>query len=287
MRAAVLQQDPPQSGDDADTDPFVLYAGLSEKQLRRARRVMSRMETEKSLGEVLLELGDVTAEEFERIQFIRRVDLSLIDVLRDEGRVTDDAVATYHEAKRADPNADDHELLVDAGHVTEEGYLRALATTHKVAYAEPSPGDVVRELLNRASLPYLRRLNVIPVAEKDSRLQLATAGPLDRAETLELEQIFKLPIDCHYATADHLAETLRALERRQATTGGPRQPGKITYGAADGGLPRGEGTGQETVRLVDGILLQAIELGASDVHIQPSANSLRVRVRIDGRLRPL
>lgn len=60
MRAAVLQRGLSQSGNDSDSDPFVVYAGLSEKQLRRAKRVMLRMETEKSLGEVLLELGDVT-----------------------------------------------------------------------------------------------------------------------------------------------------------------------------------------------------------------------------------
>ena len=179
------------------------------------------METQTSLGDVLLELGEITAEEFERVQAIRHANLSLIEVLHDGGHVNDAGVVAYHEAKCANPRVDDRELLVDAGQVTEDAYLRALAVTHKVLFVEPTAGDVDRELLNRASLPYLQRLNVLPVAEEGGRLQLATAGPLDRTVTLELEQIFKLPIDLKCSTIDHIADTLRALERRRDSKGEP------------------------------------------------------------------
>lgn len=286
LRATVLQH-VQTHGDDPDMDPFELHAGLSEKQLRRAKRVLSRMETEKSLGEVLLELGEITADEFERVRSIGRSSLSLIEVLRDDGQVSDDVLATYREAKLANPNLGDRAALVDAGQVTEEAYLRALAVIDKVPFVEPSPRDVDRALLSRASLPYLGRLNVVPVAEREGRLQLATAGPLDRAVTQELEQIFKCPIDVQYAAGANLEETLRALERRRDASGESRQSSKLVYGTSEGSAPRGDGAGQETVRLVDGILLKAIQLGASDVHIEPTPNSLRVRVRVDGRLQLL
>ena len=105
-------------------------------------------------------------------------------------------------------------LLVDAGRVNEEEHLRALAATDSVSFTSPVADDIDRTLMNRASLPYLQRLNVVPVSEQDGRMRLATAGRLDRSVMLELAEIFKLPIDLQYATADHLAETLQAFERR-------------------------------------------------------------------------
>lgn len=286
LRDAVLQSADP-SGNDSDTDPFVLYAGLTEKQLRRAQRVQSRMENHKSLGEVLLELGDITSDEFERVQSIKRAALSLIEILHDDGHVTDAAVEAYRDAKRANPAIDDRVLLVDAGQVSEDAYLRALAAADSVPFDTPVVAKIDHTLLNRASLPYLRRLNVLPVAEHDGRMQLATAGPLDRSVRLELEEIFKLPIDLQYSTSDHLAETLRTLERRQRSEQGSGEARKLVYGNADGPTQRGDAAGQEAVHLFDGILMRAIELGASDIHVQPSADSLRVRVRVDGRLQPL
>ena len=153
LRAAVLHSAP--HGDDSDTDPWVLYGGLTEKQLRRAQRVQSRMENEKSLGAVLLELGEITSDDFERVQAIRRANLSLIEILHDDGHVTDEGVASYREAKLANPGADDRVLLVDAGRVNEEEHLRALAATDSVSFTSPVADDIDRTLMNRASLPYL------------------------------------------------------------------------------------------------------------------------------------
>ena len=45
--------------------------------------------------------------------------------------------------------------------------------------------------------------------------------------------------------------------------------------------------GREIIRAVDEMLLEAITIGASDVHIQPTDDGLRVRARVDGRVRPL
>ena len=133
-------------GDDSDTDPWVLYGGLTEKQLRRAQRVQSRMENEKSLGAVLLELGEITSDDFERVQAIRRANLSLIEILHDDGHVTDEGVASYREPKLANPGADDRVLLVDAGRVNEEEHLRALAATDSVSFTSPVADDIDRTL---------------------------------------------------------------------------------------------------------------------------------------------
>ena len=162
----------PDDDDNDETDPFIRELGLSDKQVRRAKRIQSRMEVQKSLGEVLLELGEITKDDFDRVQANRLSALSLIEVLRESDHVDDQEVEAYRKARQATPDRDDRTLLVDAGLVTEEVYLKALATTQKISYVEPTPRDVDLNLLKRTSLPYLRRLKVLPLSVQNGRLQL-------------------------------------------------------------------------------------------------------------------
>jgi type IV pilus assembly protein PilB len=52
-------------------------------------------------------------------------------------------------------------------------------------------------------------------------------------------------------------------------------------------LPQGDEAGEGAVKIVDHILSQAVDLGASDLHIEPLENKVRARVRVDGVLRHL
>ncbi len=275
---------PSNASADLDTDPFVLYGGLTEKQLSRARRIQERVASDKSLGEVLLELGEITQEEYDRVQQSHRSQLDLVDLLVDQGVLSAEGAAQYRVAKEATPHAGDFELLVERQKLPQEPYFRALAQHDQVTFVEPSHHDVDREILARASLPYLRRLSVLPMCERDGSLEFVSAGPLKPAEHAELEQIFRLPLDIRYSTQDRIVETLQALERKG---GEDQEIATLEYRASDDAALRSDATGRETVRAVDNLLLNAIKLGASDVHIQPTADSLSVRARVDGRVRPV
>jgi type IV pilus assembly protein PilB len=269
-----------------ETDPFILHANLTETQIRRARRVMERVRTDKSLGEVLLELGEISEEEYQRVQSLRRARLSLVDLLHEEGHLTDQDVEAYHQAKSKNPRARDYALLVGRKRVSEEVFLRALASTDGVPFVELAASDVDPALLKRTSVPFLQRLSVLPLVEDNGRLQLVAAGPLEGSVGEEVDRIFGLPVDLRYATSVNIAATFQALEQRRET---PADSGKVTkleYQVADAAA-RTDASGRETVRAVDDLLLQAIKLGASDLHIQPTPSGLRVRVRVDGRMRPL
>ena len=275
---------PPTAPADLETDPFALYGGLTEKQLTRARRIQERVATDKSLGEVLLELGEITQEEYDQVQQSHRAQLDLVDVLVDQGALEADRAAQYRAAKASHPYASDFDLLVEAQRVPQDVFFRALAQKDQVAFVEPSPHDVDREVLERASMPYLRRLGVLPVCERDGSLELVSAGPLDPTEYAELEQIFRLPLDVRYSTKARIAAALETLERR---SGEDQAVATLEYRASDDATLRSDATGRETVRAVDNLLLSAIKLGASDVHIQPTADRLCVRARVDGRVRPV
>ena len=126
-------------------------------------------------------------------------------------------------------------------------------------------------LLERTSVPYLQRLGVLPLAERGGRLQVAAAAPLDGPVREELARIFSLPVDLNYAPRAAIARVLETLE---AAIRHARRPlarsTKLEYGVAEAS-DRSDASGRETVRAVDDLLLEAIRIGASDLHIQPTA----------------
>lgn len=271
---------------EEEKDPFILHGNLTEAQIRRARRVAQRVGSDKSVGQILLELGEITTEEYQRVQGLRRARLGLVDLLREEGHLTDEDVEAYHQAKAKNPRARDYALLVGRKRVSEEVFLRAAAGIDGVSYVDPSASDVDPDLLKRTSVPYLKRLSVLPLVERDGRLQVVAAGPLDESAREEVERIFSLPVDLQYATGANIVAALEALEERGESSAESGKLTKLEYRVSDAAA-RTDASGRETVRVVDDLLLQAIRLGASDLHIQPTANGLRVRVRVDGRMQPL
>ncbi len=71
---------------------------------------------------------------------------------------------------------------------------------------------------------------------------------------------------------------------RPAATRPPPGAGQAPAQAAGAGTPVPGASDEPIVRLVDSMLAEAVRLRASDVHVQPSADALRVRYRIDGVL---
>lgn len=130
---------------------------------------------------------------------------------------------------------------------------------------------------------YLSHLQVLPLSEEGGRLRLVSAGPLDHNVHSELEQIFKLRLEVLYSSRAVIAGALRALERPPDAR---PEPTALEYSVADD-QSRADPAGQEIIRAVDDLLQRAITMGASDVHIEPGETGVRVRARVDGRVRPV
>ncbi|NLG83231.1 MAG: type II/IV secretion system protein [Firmicutes bacterium] len=137
------------------------------------------------------------------------------------------------------------------------------------------------------------RFHVVPVKRMGDRLVLAAAAPLD-LETFDLlATLAGVPLDLVLAPPEAVEAALNRYYRRGA--------GSVAEVVAD--LDEGElllfrGEEETTdlaavesianeapiVRLVNLILLRAVEAGASDIHLEPFAEEIKVRYRIDGVL---
>jgi type IV pilus assembly protein PilB len=205
-------------------------------------------------------------------------------LLLDAGAVTDEALqrALALQPSRALRLG---ELLVQEGEVEPEAVAQALARQLGLAYApaplDPEPGasDVVREQLARARV-------VLPLRTAPRRLTVAMADPLDLGAVDDLQFQTGRRVEVEVATRTAVLEgidrcyrgSLEGLvaslptELRDTPEPHERQLERATRSAP-------------VVRLVDQILAEAVETGASDIHVEETGGDARVRYRVDGVLR--
>ena len=258
---------------------------VTEKQLERARRISRRMQSPKPIGEVLIELGQLSRSEYERIVRLYRSQLSISQILKQNGALDDAGLAAYQQTKAENPDVPDRQALVVAGIVSEEDYLRAVSVKHDVPFVEPDIGLVATSIVSKASMAYLRRNRILPCRISDGHLTVLMADPLDTGLILELEGIYHTIVTPCGAVSTKILQALDTLQRLQET-----EDGDITTALQYHEIqepPEDDAEGEGAIRIVDYLLFQAIKAGASDLHIEPLRKKLRVRIRVDGVLRQL
>jgi general secretion pathway protein E/type IV pilus assembly protein PilB len=185
------------------------------------------------------------------------------------------------------------QVLVRLGLVREEDLLRALGEEVGLQYVDLSEVQVDLSLLKRFPLRIIHREGIFPIQQKNGAIIVATSDPFNLYPLDEVSvatgktvvpvlasrsEINKL-IKTHLGVGSETIEGLLAQAQEE----------EIEV------LDQGEGDGSElsqlaqepsVVKLVNEILLEALELGASDVHIEPQASGLQIRYRLDGVLHP-
>jgi general secretion pathway protein E len=209
------------------------------------------------------------------------------EILVAEGVTTRDAIALA--LQRAAATGERlGEALVALGAVTAEDVLRALAVQQNLAFMGrdelPAPLPVLKNL----SAKYLRQYTVCPVSVEGGVLVAATADPLNPVIVDDLRQVTGLEVRLVVSPPDAILE---AIDR---TYDGAATPlARLVEGLEDERGPEGEEDVNHlrdmafeapVVRLVNLLIENAIAAEASDIHIEPFEDSLRVRYRIDGVL---
>jgi MSHA biogenesis protein MshE len=178
-------------------------------------------------------------------------------------------------------------LLIETGVITEELLANGLARQLRIPFVNlktfPFRADVIK-LLPESSA---RRFKALALEDKGSTLLVALSDPLDVFAYDELTRILKRDISIAAVPESQLAAAFDRLYRRtEEISGLARALEKDIGDAVDfGELTASVGTeGAPVVRLLQSLFEDAVQVGASDVHIEPQEDSLQIRVRVDGVL---
>jgi type IV pilus assembly protein PilB len=175
------------------------------------------------------------------------------------------------------------EVLVGWGAVTPDQLARAIAERNGLDHLDLTLFQVDMAAANLLSSTAAKRYEAVPVAFAGERsLVVAMADPTNVLAIDDIALMSGYEVRPAVASADDIAALIARLTRLddvvQSTAVEEDEP------AAEVVDIRESADDAPIIKLVNGIVAQAVEQGASDVHLAPEGNELRVRFRIDGVL---
>ncbi|WP_256561805.1 ATPase, T2SS/T4P/T4SS family [Bradyrhizobium sp. CCGUVB4N] len=133
---------------------------------------------------------------------------------------------------------------------------------------------------------FLRESTIFPFGAPDGGFRLAVADPSDTAAIRAAEIVFGTPVDVVVASYEDITTVLD--QRTDADDANADQStGRAGQSDDDIESLRDLASGAPVVRALNDLLERAVDLRASDIHVEPFRTGLVVRMRVDGLLRPL
>lgn len=179
-------------------------------------------------------------------------------------------------------------LLVKLGIISERDTAEILADVSGVALVAPEDYPETSPLPETISIRFLKENHLIGLSASDEEVVIAVTDPFDQ------EVLDAMALACHKRVCLRVGlgtDIDRALETQLGP--GKSLMGEIvdTFGSdedvneADVEHLKDLASEAPVIRMVNLIMQRAVEMRASDIHVEPFEQSLKVRFRIDGVLR--
>jgi type IV pilus assembly protein PilB len=249
------------------TEHLVKHDYLTAKQVEYARRVQSKLEQSRPLLQVIKELKYITGDQIGQALRTHPLSIRIGELLVELGHIAatdlNSALALQAEGKTKRKLG---EILVERHLIQEHVLVEGLSLQLGVPFIQPDWGGIDRRLFARVPLKWYETHQLLPIGAKGGAITVAFVDPLDQEELQAARQVFGDRIVTAIACKSAIQEVILKAQRAEM---------KKQVSALDE---------QFIVKLVDDIILAAIQREASDVHLEPLKAHLRVRFRQDGVL---
>jgi len=185
------------------------------------------------------------------------------------------------------------QALVEEGVASSEGIARILAARHQLPLVDLALAGVDEGAAQLIALHVLERVVAIPYGLRGDTLLIAVADPANIHGIDELRLATRHPVELGVAAQEDILSSLRRLARSSDAFGArvalaDDADAVLLEEEVQTDLEVDDGVSDvPLVRLVNSVLFQAAEDGASDVHFVPQEDSLVVRFRVDGVLQEM
>lgn len=220
--------------------------------------------------------------------------IRLGDLLVKSGTITQ---AQLDEALRLQENSEERlgTVLQKQGFITEKQLIDTLMSQLGVEFIDLNGCNIPSEMAQVLPKNIAKKHGVVPVRVTRSDVYLAMADPLNFVAIEEVRSVTRRRVIPLIATA---AAVDRAVQNLYSNQGAMRaiedmQRDLLQYGADTSSIvptmavDEDEADAAPAIRLVNSIIERACTEGASDIHMEPGEDSMTIRMRIDGALRPI
>lgn len=201
-----------------------------------------------------------------------------------EGAIDPLVLDRAQRATQASAERFDH-VLTKLGLLPETDLAVAYSKYLSIPVALPTEmptGPILNELMGA---DFVRRNRVLPLSAGTNALMVAVVDPFDQDPVRAIAFLTGRPVILRIVAPAEFEKIFQTLYVADASTAGAQPAGSGDASEVDIERLRDIASEAPIIRLVNQLIANAVELGASDIHIEPNAESLIIRHRIDGRLR--
>ena len=183
------------------------------------------------------------------------------------------------------------ETLVTLGHLRPSILGPILAKALGVGYVNPRECEILQGVVDLVPESFIRTHRAMPLRVEEGRLFVAMVDPLNLSGLDDLKLVTGMPVvpllsmerdlmaavNQHFDSRREAEQAIRDIDAKRAAEGEPAgEPSteELWMLAADAPV----------VRLVNSVMQGAFNQGASDIHLEPQKDQMRVRYRLDGML---
>ncbi|MEW6202825.1 MAG: ATPase, T2SS/T4P/T4SS family [bacterium] len=219
------------------------------------------------------------------------------DLMVEHGLITEKQLRDTLEVQRSSGELIG-KILVNLGYVTETDILKMYALQIGVPFVDLSRIKIVPTIAKSLPPHVAQRHMIIPISKDRKKIVLAMANPLnvfaidevklvtglDVVPVLAHEEQLMLAVHANYGVDE---STIRAIESLRKLGIDPDAVERMEFDEdEDIAFTNVKQLIEDTpiIKLLNAIIVQAIEARASDIHIEPLRERIRVRYRVDGVL---
>jgi type IV pilus assembly protein PilB len=218
------------------------------------------------------------------------------DVLLEQGLIGAEQLRECVTLQRTSGQSLSH-LLVERGYISEEDLVITLSEQLQIPHIRLANYNIPREVLAEVPETLARQYQMLPVSVTGDVLTLAMADPLnimalddlrmltsyDIEPVVAVESELMDAVEKHYGTGTKSAELYNELVGDHEQSRGLEVVEEHEE-AQDLASMKSDAEDAPIIRLVNLLLINALEVNASDIHIEPYEKIVRVRYRVDGVL---
>ncbi|MBF0632260.1 MAG: Flp pilus assembly complex ATPase component TadA [Magnetococcales bacterium] len=178
------------------------------------------------------------------------------------------------------------QALVKLGLVNEADMAAALAELLGIPLLEQDDYPISSILNKEMNLHFFHENQILPIADFPDHLEVAVSDPLDSAYFLDALRLrFGKPVHPRIGVPVLINEALRRIYGEDNAKNEEEYALKDEWSEDDLEHLKDQASDGPVVKLVDRLIETAVETKASDIHVEPFEDSLRIRFRLDGLLK--
>lgn len=195
------------------------------------------------------------------------------------------------------------DVLVSMGFITERDRVRCLGEQWGVPFADLTDIEIENSVIKLVPQNAARKLKVIPVARKNGKMTLAMKNPLDIFAIDEVRMMSGVEVEPAIAPEEDIINAIGRLYKSEANVTEQVtsvikefETGEIDFISSESteddediSIEHLRELSEEApvIKLANLIISRGVNDGASDIHIEPAKDHVRVRIRIDGILQEI